>query len=582
MKLKEITRLFSKSQGIMVCEWDGFSLSAAAVYKAGKTVQIVAQAESTHIEPATAFTEVLQSLRTQGWLGNQLVVLTPSVMTALIELPVSPAKPKPLSQMHEMVRWEIEPLLMQHQLQWSLGLLMESRGLLTPEQVQEINQAQKSHTQTGVSADRKSIRRFGDLAVAQGYVTTEQAKPLMEIQEWLRGEDDDIECGWVAHGEVDDVPGVWHWQVSATHHSVISKWEELCQEHQLHLQGLFPLTGHVSALLQDIDKNTVVLEASGLLTTALHLKKQELVQMHHFLNRSASILNSCLEAYHSMQLVKQPSVYVSAPDAVIDDLCKELSTALGVNVSPVITQQERKLSAGMLVASHHVLGLKGAKQVAMVRPGGPLPPVVKRIETQTGILALVLVLVIVTSEVTLAIQHNAISAEKAEIDARAKVLDEAVARIKRQRDEIDKRKAELVRQKEDQRRMESRLSFFGVELTDRAVLVQAILGILQNNINEQIIVHRIDELGRRVGIQPPVAPLNMPGVIETDNFNIDAWALTEAAAQEFVQNMKLAVSAWSMEVRDIQVMEKPGPMNLDGYAVSMSLIRVIPEPDRAS
>jgi hypothetical protein len=69
----------------------------------------------------------------------------------------------------------------------------------------------------------------------------------------------------------------------------------------------------------------------------------------------------------------------------------------------------------------------------------------------------------------------------------------------------------------------------------------------------------------------------MPGVIEADNFNIDAWALSEAAAQEFVQNMKLAVAPWSMEVRDIQVMEKPGPMNLDGYSVSLSLVRVIPE-----
>jgi hypothetical protein len=149
--------------------------------------------------------------------------------------------------------------------------------------------------------------------------------------------------------------------------------------------------------------------------------------------------------------------------------------------------------------------------------------------------------------------------------------------LKKQRDEIDRRKAELEQQKQDQRRMESRLSFFGVELTDRAVLVQAILGILQNNINEQIIVHRIDEMGRRVGVQPPVAPLNMPGVIEADNFNIDAWALSEAAAQEFVQNMKLAVAPWSMEVRDIQVMEMPGPMNLDGYSVSLSLVRVMPE-----
>jgi hypothetical protein len=64
-------------------------------------------------------------------------------------------------------------------------------------------------------------------------------------------------------------------------------------------------------------------------------------------------------------------------------------------------------------------------------------------------------------------------------------------------------------------------------------------------------------------------------LIETDNFNIDAWALTESAAQEFVQNMKLAVATWDLEVRDIQVIEKTGPMNLAGYSVSFSLVRVM-------
>lgn len=562
----------------MVCEWDSFTLSATVVIKSGKTAQTLAYADSTNSDPSVALIEVLQSLRTQGWQGDRAVVLTPSVMTALVELPVSPSKPKPLSQMHELVRWEVEPLLMQHQLQWSLGQLMEVRGLLTAEQVQEINHAQKSQNpQPGVGPERKSIKRFGELAIAQGYVTAEQAKPLFEIQDWLRGEDDEIECGWVAHGEVDDVPGVWHWQVTTTYKSILTKWQELCQEHQLELQGLFPLTGNALALLDEVDKNTVVLETSTILTSALHLKKQELVQLHHHLNRGANRLSNCLEAYHSVQVDKQPSVYVSTPDDITDELQKELSTALGLNISALRTQHDKTLSTAKRAVAHHILGLKGGKKITMVRPGGPLPPPLKRIETQAAVLALVLCLLIASSEVMLTLQHKTVSAEKAEIDERAKVLDDAVARIKKQRDEIDKRKAELEQQKEDQRRMESRLSFFGVELTDRAVLVQAILGILQNNINDQIVVHRIDEMGRRVGIQPPAVPLNMPGVIEADNFNIDAWALTEAAAQEFVQNMKLAVAPWSMEVRDIQVMEKPGPMNLDGYAVSLSLVRVIPE-----
>lgn len=190
-----------------------------------------------------------------------------------------------------------------------------------------------------------------------------------------------------------------------------------------------------------------------------------------------------------------------------------------------------------------------------------------------------MLVLIVISEITMSIQHASISKEKAEIDERADVLDAAVDRIKKQREAIDKQKAELAEQKENQRRMQARLEFFGQELPERALLVQAILGVLQNNINEQIIVTRVDEMGRRATVQPSATPLNKPGVIETDNFNVDAWAMTESAAQEFVQNMKLSVAAWDMEVRDIQVVEKTGPMNLAGYSVSMSLVRVVPEAE---
>jgi hypothetical protein len=190
-----------------------------------------------------------------------------------------------------------------------------------------------------------------------------------------------------------------------------------------------------------------------------------------------------------------------------------------------------------------------------------------------------MLVLIVISEVTLSLQYAGISKEKAEIDERADVLDAAVDRIKKQREAIEKQKAELIEQKESQRRMEARLEFFGQELPERALLVQAILGVLQNNINEQIVVSRVDEMGRRATVQPAVTPLNKPGMVETDNFNIDAWALTESAAQEFVQNMKLSVTAWDMEVRDIQVIEKAGPMNLAGYSVSMSLVRVISQSE---
>ncbi|WP_439136118.1 hypothetical protein [Pseudomaricurvus sp.] len=580
MNLKILTDKLSslRANSVMVCEWTGVSMQAAAFAKTAKKLQVLATASSDSIDPAVAFSQLLSSLQTQGWKGKDVVVLTPSVMSAMVELPVSPKKPKPVTQMHELVRWEVEPLLMQHQLQWTLGQLMESHGMLSAEQVLEINQAQKLQKQDSNKVDRKANKRFGELALELGYVTREQAQSLFVVQDWLRGEDDDVICGWSAQGEVDDAPGVWNWMATGTHQSIMSKWHELCQDYNLQLTGLMPLTGNSVALIEHADKHLVVLETTEFITTSTHLKRDVIISVQHFVNRSASMLDACLEVFHA-ENAQHPGVVLAAPPESLPNLRRSLSSALANEPDLVMFDEREGLSPGLFAAGRLFFGLKGANKISIVRPDGPLPPTWDRPETQVSVLLGALLFLVIVSEITMSIQHAAISRDKAEIDARAEVLDTAVARINKQRDEIEQRKAELEQQKDNQRRMEARLKFFGTELPDRAILVQAILGILQNNINDQIVVNRIDEMGRRVGIQPPTTPLNLPNVIETDNFNIDAWALTESAAQEFVQNIKLAVTAWSMEVRDIQVIEKTGPFNLAGYSVSLSLIRVIPKTE---
>jgi uncharacterized protein YukE len=575
MNLKQVTdKLTSfKASSVMVCEWTGISMQAAVFNRTGKKLQVQGTANSDNFDPTVAFSQVLSSLKTQGWNGKNVIVLTPSVMSAMVELPVSPKKPKPLPQMHELVRWEVEPLLMQHQQQWTLGQLMESHGMLSASQVLEIHQTQKRYKQEGIKSEH-GAKRFGEVALELGYVTRDQAQSLFVVQDWLRGEDDEIMCGWSAQGEVDDAPGVWNWLTTATYQSLLDKWQELCQDYNLTLAGLMPLTGNSVALIKQAEKHVVVLETTEFMTTSTHLRRQQITSVQHYANRSASMLDSCLEVFHA-ENAQHPGLVLAAPPDNLPDLKRSLSSALANEPALVMFDQKEGVSPGLFAAGRLFFGLRGSRKISMVRPGGPLPAPMQRPEIQGSMLLAGLLFIIIITEVVMAVQYSAIKAEKKEIDERAEVLDQAVARIEKQRAEIEKRKAELEQQKENQRRMQARLEFFGNELPDRALLVQAMLGILQNNTTEQIIVNRIDEMGRRVGVQPPTNPLSKPGVIETDNFNIDAWALTESAAQEFVQNMKLAVTAWDMEVRDIQVVEKTGPMNLAGYSVSLSLVRVI-------
>jgi len=563
-----------KANTLLVCEWDGFTLNAAAFNKVGKSLEVIARAESDKLDPELAFAEVMASVRTQGWKGNRLIVLTPSVLSTLVELPVLANKPKPIEQMHELVKWEIEPLLMQHQLQWTLGQLMESRGMLSNEQVAEINTIQKEKSQGATKFERQPLKRFGEIALELGYVTKQEAQSLFVVQDWLRGDDDHIQCSWVAQGEVEDVTGVWHWLVTATHQSILTKWHELAEENALTLLGVMPLTGNSIALLEEPDKNSVLLESSQLMSTAAVLKRNNVVAMHHHVHRNASMLDACLEVYHASPIAKKPAVYVAAPEQELEPLINPLAEALHISPKPVITSV-RDVSPGAVAVAKFYFKQAGKGLLCLTRPEGPVAAPWLRLKVQGALLMGILLLIIAVSELSLNLNYRGIVTEKTEIDERFEVLNDAVSRINRQQAEIDKRKQELIEQQQDQERMQARLAFFGQTLPERSLMVQAILGILQNTVSDQIIINRIDEMGRRVGISPPTAPLSRPGVVETDNFNIDAWALTESAAQQFVQNMKLAVASWEMEVRDIQVFEKEGPMNMPGYSVSLSLVRVV-------
>ncbi|MCX4189163.1 hypothetical protein [Methylophaga sp. OBS3] len=579
------TRLSAiRNKQLMVCEWDTHRISGTVFNRKGKTIGVVASAESDLIDPSDAFADVVHNLRQNGWEGRQVVVLTPSAMSTVVELPVSPKKPKPIPQMHELVRWEVEPLLMQHQSQWTLGQLMEARGLLTSEQVSEIQNAQKKAAQAigGVRPDRNSLKRFGDLAFDMGYVTQEQVQSLFVLQEWLRGEEDVVQCGWSAQGEVDDAPGVWNWLVTATYASSIQRWESLLASHHLSLIGLMPLTGNSVGLMRNNDKASLLIDVTAPITSVTKINKQHKVEsVRYFINRSASMLEACLEVYHAENTHQHPAINLAASASQSSELATTFSAAIGHDVNLVPDQNIEQISPGALAAAHHVFKLKHGGRVSLIRPNGPLPPTWHRQEVQFASVLAGFLLIVFVAETVMFIDHRQVSIQKAEIDARAKVLDEAIARIKAQRAAIDVRKAKLAATQESQTRMEARLRFFGEQLPDRRLIVQAILGVLQNTVNEQIIVNRIDEMGRRVGIQPAAPQPNRPGMVELDNFNVDAWAVTESAAQEFVQNMKLAVAQWSMDVRDIQVMEKIGPMNMAGFSVSMSLIHVSAKPKEA-
>ena len=69
MNLNQITEKLQqlKQKSLLVCEWDARVLRGYVFSRKGKKLQVIAQAEAEHLNPAEALEYILASLKQQGW-----------------------------------------------------------------------------------------------------------------------------------------------------------------------------------------------------------------------------------------------------------------------------------------------------------------------------------------------------------------------------------------------------------------------------------------------------------------------------------------------------------------------------------
>lgn len=570
---------FGKAKTLLVCETDGFLLRGAVLTRSGNKLVVLHHAQSQQADMADAVADVINTVKAAGWEGNEAILLSPTVLSTLIELPIDPKKPRSLMQMQELIRWEAEPLLMQHTTQWSVGNLLVGRGYMTEEQAEAVMDLQqgKVNPAGGLAlSEQFSLRRFGDLAEELGFIKRSQLNACLAGQEWLKSDDEAIECGWSAQAEVSDVPGTYNWLVTCVNKGLLQRWMATFNKHGVALQSMYSLAGSSACLLPANADSAVLLESHQGLSFAMQVHDNKVMSQQLYLSPAKQEIESCLESYHALNPTYSDAVFLASWHKDSAALAKDLSPSFSVDLSLLNHSAiSEHLSPGMLGAVHHRFSFPSSNLCASVRLGGPLPSKWQRVETRATVLVLIILLSIVGSEVSLLVRGNQIETRKADIDSQWKIIDGAMKRIKADISQVEQRKKLIQENEVDHRRTEARLSFFGDLIPERVALVQAILGVLQSAVGDNVMVNSIDEYGKRVGLLPPLPNTKKDNREEVENFNLEAWALTETAAQTFIQQMKDAIDPWNMEVRDSHVVSRSGPMNLDGFTVSMRLVKLM-------
>lgn len=611
-----MTRKLSSPSSLLVCETDGFSLRGAVLARSGNEVAVQYSAESRLPGMDQAVHELVDRLRSAGWRGKKAVLLTPGVVPALLELPVDPAKPRTPEQMEELVRWEMEPMLMQHTTLWSVGRILVGMGYLDEAQARAVIDMQQGRGRPDNQVEVYSFKRFGDLAIELGYIDRHQLDECLVRQEWTKTEGEEVACGWMAQPGAVQGEGSGHrWLACAVSRTLMQRWVEVFARHGLALGHLYPLAGCAAAGLGSEQASRLLIESHGGVATAtvvrdgavaaLHMQPESLWMLleshaglvtatnlrdgamsgfHMHQSSLSGALEACLEAYHALTPPEPEVMWLATVSSEAGDLSRQLQQVLNCRICVLpeaAGENGVQATPGMIGAARHGLGLAGGALCCDVPVAGPRKPLLQRIEVRAGLAALLLLTVLGAAETALQVRMDLVSEKKARVDKEAATLDASVARIKAEIDRVKQQQDALQGKRNEVVQAEARAKFFGEELPRHAAFLQALLAALELSVTEDVVVNRIEEVPV-VRAAAPVAAQAAGVAVPAGGFRIAAWALHENAAQQFVQSMKSAMQPWGMDVIEVSVMAQAGRLGLQGNAVNLRIVKPLPVPDAAA
>lgn len=548
---------------VLVCEIGHLGLQAAVVQRQGDHLTISDTAHSDALDLATAVAEVVSQVRQQGWVGKHALLMTPAVLQSLIDLPIPPKNKLTLQQIAEQVRWELEPLLAQHHSTYSsIGRILLVHGYITEEQVDDVL-SQQNHYAGGVdmrTAKEFNSKRFGEIAIALGYIEQGQLNRCLAKQTWLLASDDAIQCGWSVQGKspYDETDAVhYQWLVSAVNLSLLRQWQAAFSAKGIKLEALYPLSANaVGAIALDnkSKKHQLLLEVHDGLLTGQHLIGQQLCQLQTLPNKPEQTLDSCNEIYQLFANSEFDTIWLadasSRNEIEASQLLKNLSQVLMQPVKSVVKPAET-IGAGTLGVARHFMNMQGASAIIGVPVEDPLPPLLQRIEIRAMLAGVGLLLVLGMAELFLQVRHSLIDYENEKISVDLKKIEAAISRVQVKADTVKKLKDEIKNNQEDKKEISAALGLISNDLPKRNQVVYGFLNELGKTVSDDVVIDRI--------VEDPVF-----------GFAVSAWTLNERSAQEFINLFQLAVHPLGFKLKDIAVASQTGRLGLLGYSINFN------------
>lgn len=597
---------------LLMLHSDGYRLVATVVQTGVGGATIRARAESRAIDPQIAVADAVTALREQGVrrLPKKAVLIHASALTALLDLPVDPDHPRPTTQMHELVRWELESLFSEQGLRWTIGAPLMGRGYLTPEQRAALaarqEQLLQEYADDPTTVGTRPKIRFGDLAVESEFVSREQVEECIDLRDQLFRADDQLVCGWVAQirlkeADLDDDEDAgggqgFPWLTIAVPESLRRSWVRACQRQGIFLDRVYAILGAgFSALETPPGADALYLEVHPEQFAVMRGRPGGLASL-----RLGNTHDGVLTPEDAAGLCQEEltpeirCIHVRAPDDQAEALIETLTGLLDLEVVRVGTppsaaeaeaedaasvtldktspkrkgrKRNQKTSAPpppeamvsdaiadeILAVARHALGTAPRAALASVQAQPPRPPVWKRRELLPYAAAAGVILAVLGNDVRMRAQvwHNESELERLDI------LYEEQLEAKRIASEIAAEGNRLKRE---------------VAETERAVadLTARVSGLQRLTVRRERLPKVVEQIAAACNDEMFLSEIKLPpdaGAL----VQMRGWSLTSTAAQLFVSTLNTSLAELKGVVRNSRIVSAPGPRNLSGYQVEVWL-----------
>ncbi|MBI4615926.1 MAG: hypothetical protein HY720_20075 [Planctomycetes bacterium] len=529
-------------------EVDGFGLRAAIVRAAGEGVIVEKVAASREPDTDAALDEALGELRRGGRVPRRAILVTVEVVPATLELPLDPARPRPTREMHELVRWEMEPVLAGRIASRPIGAVLIGRGYL-------------SHEQARAVLDRLEAEEapFGETAVEMGLVTRDQVRECLAIQAWFTGPDEAHDVGWCSQ---PSSPGArrTRWLAAGMNRHLGDQWRQRLARFGLSLDFLYPLVGGASALVEAPPKaRLAVLEVERCFLAATRLAggAVEGVRIAYTADRSPSaaeaieILGGGVEA-----------LFYAGRTPGLAQLASDVARLAGVECRPIAVAFAGPLPAGtsevslagIAGAARHALGRVLPHRAVAISTPRPRSSLASRGAVCAAFLLAAAAVALVLFEQRLGRDLESAEASRAEAAGRLEAVVGEVALLSRRAAEAEKAQGDVARRREALEPLRRRIEFLVTDLPARGALAPGLLAALARAAGPDVVVDAV--------------VLDLAGELR-----FEAWAVSEAGAEALVRRLLPELLPWRFSIKKQSIEEKPGRLGLAGWAVALVFVR---------